>query len=213
MGDILARITGAVVGAAAKVPALDRNGRSAQPTNIPRTTALSVLRSGKTGTDILALITGAVVGAAAKVPALDRNGRSAQLTNTPRTTALSVLHLSSAPTLPTGKTGTDILAQITGAVVGAAAKVPAPDRNGRSAQLTKTPRTTAVLAHRGTQCMSEAGSLYGDTALALLEGHSGRRHARVMPLDRAQGDLEKRKVSGSGERTRRVEGSVRVGTL
>ena len=59
--------------------------------------------------------------------------------------------------------------------------------------------------------MSEAGSLYGDTALAPLEGHSGRRHARVMPLE--QGDLEKRKVSGSGERTRRVEGSVRVGTL
>merc|ERR1711935_996786 len=57
--------------------------------------------------------------------------------------------MGGAPTLPTGPTGTDTVARITRAKVGAAAKVPAPDRNGRSAQLTTTPRTTAVLAHRG----------------------------------------------------------------
>eukprot|EP00964_Phaeocystis_antarctica_P048799 scaffold28254_cov59-Phaeocystis_antarctica.AAC.3 len=117
------------------------------------------LPTGTTGTDILARITGTVVGAAAiKVPAPERNGRSAQYSNTPRTTALSVRHrrgISSAPTLPTGKTGTGILARITGAVVGAAAKVPAPERNGRSAQNTNTPRATAVLAHRG--CVHERG--------------------------------------------------------
>ena len=45
--------------------------------------------------------------------------------------------------------------------------------------------------------MSEAGSLYGDTALAPLGGHSERRHARVMPLDRARW-FGKRKVGWVG---------------
>merc|ERR1711935_677212 len=67
--------------------------------------------------------------------------------NHPENNCLPVIRR--APTLPTGPTGTDTVARITRVKVGAAAKVPAPDRNGRSAQLTTTPRTTAVLAHRG----------------------------------------------------------------